>query len=74
MKFYLKIESNDLILFGKNLGEKYEYDADFKGPKSRRTSTDRNWLVGFLVFTTVWLTLGAYGEFASSIFLLSHAF
>lgn len=58
----------NLVPFGENAGEKYEYDPDFKGPKSHRSPTDVFWLVAFLIFTTVWLTMGFCGEFSISIF------
>lgn len=48
--------------FDKYIGEKYQYDPDFKGPKTRRSPTDLYWLVGFLVFMTIWLSFGISGK------------
>lgn len=56
------------LSFGEFTGEKYQYDPDFKGPKSRRSPTDVYWLVAFLVFTAIWLSFGISGKY--SILLL----
>jgi len=56
---------NDYGLFSNDesnskYGEKYEYDPEFKGPKSRRSSTDVRWLVAFLAFSALWLTFACW--------------
>ncbi|XP_031637217.1 CTL-like protein 2 [Contarinia nasturtii] len=55
---YCDENGDDEFSTNTDYGEKYQYDPNFKGPTSRRSPTDVNWFVGFVVFTAIWITVG----------------
>lgn len=56
------------------LGEAFVYDVNFKGPKKQRSMTDVPYFWFFAFFVCIWMGLGAWGKFFTSISLFLFAY